>query len=86
MALTEVGTRHSPSPGRFGATLIGMHVTPDALVPVGLHVETSASFGANEVDLLIIGAYGHTRLRELIFGGATRHLLRDAALPVLFGG
>ena len=27
------------------------------------------------------GAYGHTRLRELIFGGATRHLLRDAALP-----
>jgi hypothetical protein len=37
-------------------------------------------------DLLVIGAYGHTRLRELIFGGATRHVLRDAALPVLFGG
>ena len=37
-------------------------------------------------DLLVMGAYGHTRLRELIFGGATRHVLRDAALPVLFGG
>ena len=45
-----------------------------------------APLGANEVDLLIFGAYGHTRLRELIFGGATRHLLCDAALPVLVGG
>ena len=37
-------------------------------------------------DLLVMGAYGHTRLRELIFGGATRHVLHEAAIPVLFGG
>jgi nucleotide-binding universal stress UspA family protein len=36
-------------------------------------------------DLLVMGAYGHTRLRELVFGGATRHVLRTATLPVLFG-
>jgi nucleotide-binding universal stress UspA family protein len=36
-------------------------------------------------DLLVMGAYGHARLRELVFGGATRHVLREAALPVLFG-
>jgi nucleotide-binding universal stress UspA family protein len=41
---------------------------------------------AHGADLLVMGAYGHTRLRELIFGGATRHVLREAALPVLFGG
>jgi nucleotide-binding universal stress UspA family protein len=35
-------------------------------------------------DLLVMGAYGHTRLREMVFGGATRHVLREATLPVLF--
>jgi nucleotide-binding universal stress UspA family protein len=40
---------------------------------------------AHGADLLVIGTYGHTRLRELVFGGATRHVLRTATLPVLFG-
>jgi nucleotide-binding universal stress UspA family protein len=33
--------------------------------------------------LLVMGAYGHSRMRELIFGGFTRHILRGAAVPVL---
>lgn len=33
--------------------------------------------------LLVMGAYGHARLRELILGGTTRDMLRDAAVPVL---
>ena len=41
---------------------------------------------AHGADLLVMGAYGHARLRELVFGGATRHVLREARLPVLFGG
>lgn len=41
---------------------------------------------ADGADLLVIGAYGHTRLRELVFGGATRHVLHTANLPVLLGG
>lgn len=40
---------------------------------------------AQAADLLVMGAYGHTRLRKLVFGGATRHVLRNALLPVLFG-
>jgi nucleotide-binding universal stress UspA family protein len=39
---------------------------------------------AHDADLLVMGAYGHSRLRELILGGATRHLLRHVTLPVLF--
>jgi nucleotide-binding universal stress UspA family protein len=35
-------------------------------------------------DLLVLGAYGHSRLRELAFGGVTRHVLREMTLPVLF--
>ena len=34
-------------------------------------------------DLLVIGAYGHSRVRELVLGGVTRHLLRHMTIPVL---
>jgi nucleotide-binding universal stress UspA family protein len=34
-------------------------------------------------DLLVMGAYGHSRARELVFGGVTRHVLEQARLPVL---
>jgi nucleotide-binding universal stress UspA family protein len=40
----------------------------------------AAAFGA---ELLIVGAYGHSRLTELVFGGTTRRVLREAELPVL---
>ena len=35
-----------------------------------------AQAAAHGADLLVMGAYGHARLRELVFGGATRHVLR----------
>ncbi|HEY8682985.1 MAG TPA: universal stress protein [Rhodanobacter sp.] len=34
-------------------------------------------------SLLVMGAYGHSRLRERVLGGATRHILEHAALPLL---
>ena len=34
-------------------------------------------------DLLVMGAYGHSRARELLLGGATRTLLRSMTIPVL---
>ena len=34
-------------------------------------------------DLLVMGCYGHSRFREFIFGGATRHLLNHMNVPVL---
>jgi nucleotide-binding universal stress UspA family protein len=34
-------------------------------------------------DLIIKGAYTQSRLREMIFGGTTRHVLAHAKLPVL---
>ncbi len=37
-------------------------------------------FGA---DLLAMGAYSHSRLRQLILGGVTRHVLENATLPVM---
>ena len=34
-------------------------------------------------DLIVMGAYGHSRLREAILGGATRNMLDNASIPVL---
>jgi len=34
-------------------------------------------------DLLVMGAYTHSRLRQLIMGGVTRHILAEAKLPVI---
>jgi nucleotide-binding universal stress UspA family protein len=35
-------------------------------------------------DLLVMGAYGHSRFREILFGGATRHVARHMPAPTLF--
>lgn len=35
------------------------------------------------VDLLVVGGYGHSRLREFIIGGATQHIRSHASIPVL---
>jgi nucleotide-binding universal stress UspA family protein len=36
-----------------------------------------------QADLLVVGAYGHSRLREMVLGGVTRTLLRQMTAPVL---
>ncbi|HEY8682684.1 MAG TPA: universal stress protein [Rhodanobacter sp.] len=36
-----------------------------------------------QIDLLVMGAYGHSPMRERVFGGATRHVLEQADIPVL---
>lgn len=62
---------------------------------VEVEVQSRPSFGrdAGEVlveaaklqqsDLLVMGLYGHSRLREHILGGASRSVLRDMTMPVL---
>ena len=49
--------------------------------PVG-HVLLEAAVAAS-ADLVVMGGYSHGRLRELILGGVTRHMLEKAALPLL---
>src|SRR3546814_9555385 len=35
-------------------------------------------------QLVVAGGYGHSRMRQLVFGGVTRHLFEQADVPVLF--
>lgn len=39
--------------------------------------------GNSGADLLVMGAYGHSRIREFVFGGVTRHVLEEMNVPVL---
>jgi len=47
-----------------------------------LIMTTAASLGA---DVLVMGAFSHSRLRETILGGVTTHMLRECDMPVLMG-
>ena len=38
---------------------------------------------SGSADLLVMGAYGHSRLRELVLGGATLEIIKHARVPVL---
>ena len=50
--------------------------------PIGAVLE--AYVASHEADLLVMGAYGHSRLREFVLGGATKSLLSKPPLPILF--
>lgn len=39
--------------------------------------------GDCQADMIVMGAYGHSRFREAILGGATRNMLEQARIPVL---
>ncbi len=38
-----------------------------------------------ECGMIVMGAYGHSRFAEMLFGGVTRKMLSDPALPILLG-
>lgn len=48
---------------------------------VGAALLAAAAEGA--ADLIVMGAYGHARIREYLLGGVTRAMLRDMTLPTL---
>jgi len=53
--------------------------SPDIDVP-----STILSYAADSsADMIVMGGYGHSRLREFVLGGATRGLLESMTVPVL---
>lgn len=63
----------------------GIDLTVDALPSEGRTVVQVLQRHAVDIaaDMIVMGAYGHSRLRELVFGGVTRSILDEARLPVL---
>jgi nucleotide-binding universal stress UspA family protein len=62
-----------------GLAATALRLTPG---PEGAAATLLAGVGAR-ADLLVMGGYGHSRLREWAFGGFTEHVLAGAPLPVL---
>jgi nucleotide-binding universal stress UspA family protein len=75
----EEGARLMTALGWHGLNASTRHLRPDRLGAA----DTLLAAAAEEGALVVMGAYGHSRLREWVFGGFTEHVLRGAAVPVL---
>jgi nucleotide-binding universal stress UspA family protein len=62
----------------------GVRVEAETFTADGVRVDDALLSRAFDTgaDLLVMGAYGHSRLGELVLGGATRHILRQLTIPV----
>ena len=74
-------------PGAEAATALARHGIKAVAegLPAGINagkalLQRAQDLGAN---LVVMGAYAHSRMREYIFGGATQYVLANATIPVL---
>lgn len=65
---------------RHGVKAEAQHVVADDMDAGNMLLSRAADEG---IDLIVMGAYGHRRLRELVLGGVTRHMLNHMTVPVL---
>jgi nucleotide-binding universal stress UspA family protein len=81
-----LGMSDLPDPD-IGADLArhGAKVTVSSQPSAGLDVGSLILSRAADMaaDLIVMGAYGHSRIRELILGGATRKLFKSMTVPTL---
>lgn len=83
----EGGTVPGPSPEvvqdyltRHAIAAGTRHISPEGRSLGEAILDETAALGA---DFLFKGAYTHTRLRQMIFGGATEDIIAKSSLPVL---
>lgn len=65
---------------RHGVKAEATYVHVDDIEVGDMLLSRAADAGA---DMIVMGAYGHRRLRELVMGGVTQHLLGHMTAPVL---
>lgn len=80
--------RHGEEPGADVAHYLTRHGARVVVEQVPSHGDPVAKIilahaERHNADLIVVGAYSHARTAEMIFGGVTRSLLRDAAIPLL---
>ncbi len=65
---------------RHGINATSQHITTTDINAADMLLSRAADSGA---DLVVMGAYGHARWREIALGGFTRHMLAHMTVPVL---
>ena len=91
VVVIAVGPQHMPEPGPTGEELarnLELHGLEVSLRPAfGRQKAQGESFlreaMAAGADLLLKGAYTQSRIRQMIFGGGTRHIIMESPIPVL---
>jgi nucleotide-binding universal stress UspA family protein len=78
---------NGPEPGADVAAYLARHgakISVDRLPSAGMPVVDVLKRHTTDIaaDMIVIGAYGHTRLRERLFGGVTRAMFDAAPVPV----
>jgi nucleotide-binding universal stress UspA family protein len=89
--VTVLSVEGGMTPGPAGddmARRLRMNGLPATAVTIAAGTRTTgeailAHAGSLGCDLLVKGAYTQSRLRQIMFGGTTRHILAHATLPVL---
>lgn len=80
------GTTPGPDAEQMAEALRRDDLAAEAIAPADTTLANGpailAECAARGVDLLVKGGYTQSRLRQLIFGGATSHILANAELPV----
>ncbi len=91
VVIVAVGPQHMPEPGPTGDELAR------TLERHGMKVSLRTAFGRQKpqgesflqeamaagADLMLKGAYTQSRIRQMIFGGATRHIIMESKIPVI---
>ena len=75
-------------PGAEEAAVLSRHgikAVAEPMMTDGYNAGEALLMRANDLgaDLLVMGAYAHSRMSEFVFGGATRHVLEHMKIPVL---
>ncbi len=83
-----IGSQHGEDPGADIGLLLARHgikvtVSQQSSSDIGVGEQLLSRASDFDADLIVMGAYGHSRLRERILGGATRTLLEAMTVPVL---
>jgi nucleotide-binding universal stress UspA family protein len=88
VAIVDEGWQPTGEPGAdIGAYLARHDLDVTVRTIVGMANDAGQAlltFAAEEdANWMVMGAYGHSRIREFLLGGATRHVLANATLPIL---
>ena len=84
----SIGSGHGPEPGADVAAWLARHgvnvtVQRDVAADTDVGSVILSRAADHDIDLIVMGIYGHSRLREVILGGASRTLLSSMTVPVL---
>lgn len=85
---TAIGSASGREPGAEIASYLarhGVNVIVDRLPSMGRPVADVLKLHARDIgaDMIVMGAYGHSRLRERLFGGVTKSMIEQCDVPVL---